>query len=306
MNTYNSLKSDLLKLGVSGGDTIFLRVSYKAMGKAEGGPKTLIDAIMDIIGGDGTIILTAFPIRYINKIKWFYKNKIFDNYHRPKSNTGALSYIAMTYPNALVSKRIDFPFVVIGKNAQYLTSNHTYDKSGYWLLEEAIIKYNCKCLRIGGEPYIGTTHMSLSHILKERGEYQMAPRYGLYVKEGRGLKWYENENVIFCPNAFKGYLAKIIDKIKLGEGNVGNGNAVITDMKISMQLEEALFREDLKRILCDNPECWICQSSFSFSESSRFVFFFRKLISILSSNVSSKRSLIRELIENTVLATKNQ
>ena len=304
--TFESIKKDLVSLGVKPGDTVFLRISYKAIGKLEGGPRIFIDAIMELLGEEGTIILTAFPTSSINKLRLFHRKDAADAKKHLKSETGAMSNVAMVYPGAFISKRVDFPFVAIGKNAKYLTENHTYERPGYWILEEAIEKFQCKCLRIGGESFIGTTHMSLSHSLHIKGEYQIAPRYGLYVKDDQGLTWRENENVIFCASALKNYLPSIIDRIKLSEGKVGDGYAIITDMKKSLEAEEELLKEDLRQILCDNPDCWICRSSFSFSDTPRFVFFTRKFFSILLSNSSGKKGLIRALIENFIFATKNQ
>lgn len=306
MHTLNSIKDDLIKLGVRYGDTIFLRVSYRSIGKIEGGPKTFIDAIMELVGEEGTVLLTAFPTRYNNKLKLFHIHNVVDSNKRPHSNTGVMSNIAMTYPGAFLSYRVDFPFVAIGKHAKYLTENHSYDKNGYWILEEAIYKYDCKCLRIGGEPFIGTTHMSLSHVLKEKGEYQMSPRYGLFVRDSNGITWRENNNVIFCPTALKNYLPEIMDDIKINEGKVGEGYAIITNMKKSMELEQSILRNDISKILCDKPDCWICRKSFSFSTTNQIKFFINKCKYLHNDGTISFKSKIRILLEMYLLTTKNQ
>lgn len=306
MNTFDTLKQDLVELGLKQGDTVFLRISYKAMGKVEGGPKTFLDAVMAVVGEEGTVLLTAFPKRYKNKLKMFHKKDAVEEGVRPKTFTGALSSVSMQYPGALMSVRIDFPFVAIGKHADYLASNHTYDKNGYWILEEAIDKYNCKCLRVGGEPFIGTTHMSLSHVLQEKGEYQMAPRYGLYVKEKDGLKWRENNNVIFCPTAFKNYLPEIIDEIKINEGRVGEGYAIVTDMKKSLKAEEELLRKDIKKILCSDPDCCICRATFSFSDSTKTKYLVRQFAKLFKGNTKGTLRKIRDTLDLHILfSTRN-
>lgn len=301
MNTFDTLKQDLVELGLKQGDTVFLRISYKAIGKVDGGPKTFLDAVLAVVGKEGTVLLTAFPMRYKNKLKMFHKKDAVEESVRPKTFTGALSSVGMQHPDALMSARIDFPFVAIGKHAEYLTTNHTYDKNGYWILEEAIEKFNCICLRVGGEPFIGTTHMSLSHVLQEKGEYQMAPRYGLYVKEKDGLKWRENNNVIFCPTAFKNYLPQIIDEIRISEGKVGEGYAIITDMKKSLQKEEQLFRKDLKTILCSNPDCCICRTTFSFSDSSKTKFLIKQFAKIFKGNARDQLRKIKNNLDLHIL-----
>ena len=49
MITFDSLRNDLKMLGVSSGDLLFLRISYKAIGRVEGGPKTFVDALLDVV-----------------------------------------------------------------------------------------------------------------------------------------------------------------------------------------------------------------------------------------------------------------
>lgn len=301
MNTFESISKELRSLGLRTGDTIFLRISYKALGETEGGPKTFLDAILNVIGIEGTILLTAFPTVYKSQLRYFHRWDAVRADFRPKSNSGIMTNIAMSYPGSFMSYRLDFPFVVIGKHAEYLTQNHDYKKNGYWILEEAIKKYDCKCLRVGGEPFIGTTHMSLSHILREKGEYQLAPRYGLYVYESNGLTWRENNNVVFCPTALKNYLPEIIEKIRLSEGKIGNGYAIITDMKKSLALEEEILRKDIRRILCNDPNCCLCQTTFSFSDTSKTKYIIRQLRNLLKGNIKKNIMRIRESLRRYIL-----
>lgn len=301
LKTFDSIKEDLIQLGIKKGDTVFLRISYRAIGKTEGGPKTFLDAILDIVGEDGTVLLTAFPKRYKRRLRFFHRRDYVQKDPRPQSITGALSNISMHYPGAMLSSRVDFPFVAIGKHAQYLTSNHTYEKEGYWILEEAIEKFDCICLRIGGEPFIGTTHMAVSHILREKGEYQMAPRYGVYVKDNNSIEWKENNNVVFCKNAFKAYLPAIFESIRIIEGKVGDGYAIITDMKESLKAEEDLLRKDLHNILCSDPDCCICRTSFSFSDSSKWFFLLKQFLNLFRGNVKVRLSKIKYMLETFLL-----
>lgn len=306
MYAKKAILEDLKKMKLKEGDTVFLRISYKAIGKIEGGPKSFLDAILEVIGKEGTILLTAFPNRYINKLRLLHRKDASDINERPKPNTGAMSVTAMSYPNACVSNRIDFPFVAIGRHASYLTENHTYENNGYWILEEAIDKYNCLCLRIGGEPFIGTTHMSLSHVLHDLGEYQMTPRYGLYERNGNKLIWRENNNVFFCPSAFKTFLSEFKDQIVVSEGTIGDGYAIITDMKKSMRIEENLLKQDINKILCNNPDCWLCRSAYSFSGSSKTSFMLNQIRRSMQGKTKLTKSRIKTLCEMYFLSTKNQ
>jgi aminoglycoside N3'-acetyltransferase len=50
------LVSDLKKFGVAAGDTIMLHASVKAIGWMVGGPDIVIQALLDVIGHEGTLM----------------------------------------------------------------------------------------------------------------------------------------------------------------------------------------------------------------------------------------------------------
>ena len=299
-HTQKRIEDDLRYLGVSEGDTLFLRVSYKAIGKIEGGPVSFIKALEHVIGDNGTIIMTAFPHKHISQLRWFYKNDCYSSSNIPKPTTGAIPSLALTLPETKISKKLEFPFVVIGKLSDYLTSNHTHDKSGYWLLQEAIENYGCKCLRIGGEPFVGSTHIAFDDVLKEKGFYHTKLKYGLYLFEDGKKKWYDTPNTVFCRAGFKNYVDEIVNVSKLYEGRVGNGYAIITDMRKSLEKERELFRNDITISLCHNPNCLSCRTSFTFSDETNWIYFKRQICNLFTGKKRvafySLRSLFNKLM----------
>lgn len=54
-----SLASDLGRLGLSRGDLIMLHSSFKSLGPVDGGPEAVIDAVMDVVGPKGGMIVFA-------------------------------------------------------------------------------------------------------------------------------------------------------------------------------------------------------------------------------------------------------
>lgn len=304
MHTLEKIKNDLVNLGIKSGDTLFLRISYRAIGKIDGGPKSFIDALLDVIGKDGTIILTAFPKKYIRQMRFMHRRQILSSDTRLKTLTGVMSEFAIAHPDAKISRKLEFPFVAIGKNAEYLTANHTHDKNAYWIIEEAIEKFNCKCLRIGGEPLFGTTHLSLEKALRDKGENQTNLRYGIYVKENGQTKWYDTPNVLFCKNAFIRNNKRIHEISTIAEGTVGDGYAIITDMRKAYDEEVKIFSEDIHNATCDDPNCIICRTSYSFSDSSYPKFLFRQTTRIFSSDFKQAVKTILKTIERITFGIK--
>ena len=243
-----------------------------------------LKALHEVVGEEGTIILTAFPKRYVTQLRFLHRKNVYSYEKPPRSTTGVMSTIAMSYPGALLSRKLEFPFVVIGKHASYLTQTHTHEKRGYWLLEEAIEKFDCKCLRVGGEEFTGTTHIAFTNGLRVTGNYQKIPKYGLYLLERDKVKWYATENTAFCSSAFFGNRKNIPINGKR-EGRVGNGYAIVTNMKETLSREKEYIVHDISRMLCNNEDCLLCRVSYSFSDSKAWKYFTHQISNLCHGKV---------------------
>lgn len=305
MHSYTQIVEDLKTLGVEPGGTYLLRVSYKAIGKIEGGPKTFLEAVLEAVGSEGTVIMTAFPKKYVTQLRFFHRGKVFSKEKPPMPTTGAMPMIAVSLPQVKTSEKLEFPFVVIGKHSEYLTSNHTHDKTGYWLLREAIDKFDCKCLRIGGEVLFGSTHLSVEDVFTAKGEYIKKLRYGLYLNEQGRKVWYDTPNTVFCHNAFAKFSGRITASSKIYEGMVGNGYAIITSMRESYKEEVAIYNEDVHNLLCDDPNCLLCRTSFSFSDMSNWQFLCSQIKRLFTKEAKSAAVNIENVVLNMLFAKRS-
>jgi aminoglycoside N3'-acetyltransferase len=55
-----TLKDQLLALGVSRGDVLLVHTAFSAIRPVEGGPHAVIDALMEAVGRDGTIVMPSW------------------------------------------------------------------------------------------------------------------------------------------------------------------------------------------------------------------------------------------------------
>jgi aminoglycoside N3'-acetyltransferase len=60
--TKEDLIPDLVRLGTEKGDCLALGVSLRSIGWVEGGPDTLIDALVSAVGEEGTIFIPAYSM----------------------------------------------------------------------------------------------------------------------------------------------------------------------------------------------------------------------------------------------------
>ena len=114
MLTLESLTSAFRDLGVQSGDTLLVHSSYKSLGEVDGGPQTVIDALLAVLGSNGTLIMPSFNFD-------FNKGKPWDVRSTP-SQMGILTEFVRKDPRA---KRVFHPFysfAIIGKHAEMLGS----------------------------------------------------------------------------------------------------------------------------------------------------------------------------------------
>jgi aminoglycoside 3-N-acetyltransferase len=55
--TKSRLAADLKRLGVASGDTLMLHASVKAVGWVVGGPDVVIQALLEVLGNEGTLMM---------------------------------------------------------------------------------------------------------------------------------------------------------------------------------------------------------------------------------------------------------
>lgn len=113
MLSKNDLVENFQALGLRPGDTLLVHSSYKSFSGVEGGPQTVIDALLDVIGGDGTLIMPNFNFDFCKGEPWDVRTT--------PSHMGAMTNMVRENPKA---KRVFHPiysFAILGRYADYLT-----------------------------------------------------------------------------------------------------------------------------------------------------------------------------------------
>lgn len=108
------------KLGIVKNENILVNsdiqkiLIYFKRNKIDFDPNNIIEAIIEIVGNDGTLMFPTY--------NWdFCERKIFD-YNRTPSRSGSLSKVALKRSDFKRSKNPIYSFAIFGKNKDYLTS----------------------------------------------------------------------------------------------------------------------------------------------------------------------------------------
>lgn len=121
MDFIDRMTAQLKELGITDGDTVLVHSSLKSLGEPVG-PQQVIDALINAVGKDGTVVFPALSYLYCNK-----NNRYFDYYNTP-SNVGAIpEYFRTSIKGVVRSLCPTHSCCALGKNAEYVTSGHILD-----------------------------------------------------------------------------------------------------------------------------------------------------------------------------------
>jgi len=122
--TKQSLIRDFQNIGISQGDIIMFHSSLSRLGNVENGPETVINALLETVGKDGTLVAPTFS--HISKRPGdFTKDPLryFDARATP-SGVGKITETFRHYKYALRSCHPTHSVAAIGRHADYIIKDH--------------------------------------------------------------------------------------------------------------------------------------------------------------------------------------
>jgi len=123
MTDFESIRSDLSTLGISRGDSLLIHSSFKSLGRVDGGIKTLVDAILSVIGEGGTLIVPTLTYRDVS-----VENPVFDYLNTP-SCVGAVSEYVRLMKGSIRSIHPTHSCSTIGRLAEEYVRGHENDRT---------------------------------------------------------------------------------------------------------------------------------------------------------------------------------
>ena len=141
MLTCNELISKFKELGIKEGDVILVHSSFNSLGTVSNGPDDVIDALLHVIGKNGTLIVPTFNFDFCNGDTF--------NLNETPSQMGIITEFVRLNPNSLRTKDPVYSFAIMGKLKEKL-GNLVYNSCyGNDSMFAKLRKYNGKILIIG-------------------------------------------------------------------------------------------------------------------------------------------------------------
>lgn len=199
------VKEDIVRaireLGVTEGDVVVVHSSMKSMGHVEGGPDTVIDAFLEVLGKEGTLVFPTLSQKDFDKayIEW--------NMDRP-SDVGLITEVFRKRAESKRSDQETHSVAAQGKLADELTREHKAYGPRFGAFGEYAFSHSSpwqKLYDLGAKAVFVGVH-TRSHTAKHLGEYMYVEKLLEKYKDVDGIDELKYELSHFDKNrAWRGW-----------------------------------------------------------------------------------------------------
>jgi aminoglycoside 3-N-acetyltransferase len=230
--TRRSLASDFAALGLRRGDSVLTHAALRKIGPVLGGPDTIIDAILDVIGPDGTLL---------GYTDWQLENEVRDDpklrddippfdplSSRAVRDNGYFPEALRTRPGALRSGSPGASMAALGGRAKWFTADHALDY-GYGQQSPLgkLVEANGKTMMLGAPRDTMTLLHHAEHLANFPNKRVIRYEAPLLI-DGRPVwRAFEEFDTSDVPDGMADdYFATIVTEyLATGEGKVGTVGA---------------------------------------------------------------------------------
>lgn len=186
MLDHTKLVSEFKRIGLQKNDAVLVHSSFKSFGGVEGGPQTVIDALVTVLGPEGTLITPRFNFDFsTHGTAWDIRNT--------PSQTGIISEFVRKDPRSFSVFHPIYSFCIIGKNAKKLAQNRykgSYSKDSIFYKLRIL---DAKILQID-RVYKGTT--MFHHVEEMLGvDYRYFKNFTGIVTDENGRSYEDKFNI---------------------------------------------------------------------------------------------------------------
>lgn len=274
--TKEDLVQDLKSIGIPEGALLHLKVSLKSIGKIEDGPNTLLDALLEVVGKEGTLVIDSFTTSYPLPLSEEHAG-IISTKSSP-SYAGALANAMIQHPKSVRSNHPIQRFTAIGAMANELMDAHVPQSGGYDVLDK-MAQLDALNLSVGRKTVgVGTTHVAIEKMGFDKKRSAMGVNY---INEKGDTELFEVNWNGGCGRGFPKFLPLYENEGQLKWVKIGNADAVLTNMKGTLDVELRKLREEPEYFFCDDPTCKDCQLNWKHSKGNFWQVKYHSLISIV-------------------------
>ncbi len=235
------LIDDIRRLGINARDTLLIHSSLRSLGKLEEDANSVIEAFLEVLGGQGTLLMPTLTYEYVT-----VENPVFSS-HYTKACVGALPEAFRAYPGSIRSLHPTHSVCANGKNAKQLTVRHIEDATpvGPYSPFRLLREYGGKVLMLG----CGLRPNTSMHGVEEL----VVPPY-LFLEEQTEYMLVDAQSNILCKrythHNFKGVaqrydrMEQLLSPDELKKGTILNAECSLLDARALWLKGEQQLRKD--------------------------------------------------------------
>jgi aminoglycoside 3-N-acetyltransferase len=242
-----TLVEDLRALGLAAGDRVVVHSSLRAVGHVPGGAETVVDALLEVLGPEGLLVVPAFT----------YTTARFDPAIEP-GRTGAIAEAARLRPGAVRSLHPTHSVAALGSGARELCANHE-DVAG-----TDIDSPLDRLARAGGFVLLlGVGHIANTtvHVGEFRaGAPYLSTPYGPSwprvheIVTGGEVRTVEYDRFPGCSRAFGVVERGLRERSIIRDGRVGRAESQLVPGEALIAESLALLARDAQALLCSDAQ----------------------------------------------------
>ncbi|WP_042350154.1 AAC(3) family N-acetyltransferase [Bacillus massiliogorillae] len=230
-NTTHSLIKEFSDLGIKKGMSIIVHSSLKSLGWVCGGPIAVVEALMEVVGEEGTIVMPTHssdlsePSYWDNPPvpeEWWETIRAemppFDPQTTPTLAMGKIVECFRTYEGVVRSYHPTCSFAAWGKHSHYITSEHSL---AFSLCEESplqkLYNLNASILLIG----VGYDNNTSLHLAECFADSCYSCQQGSPIIENNVRVWKEYEDFIYDVEPFNEIGSEFEKNYPVSIGKVG-------------------------------------------------------------------------------------
>jgi aminoglycoside 3-N-acetyltransferase len=255
--TVNDLVAGLLRLGVKPGEVLLCHSSLSSFGHVEGGAETVIRALIEVVGEEGTVAIPTFSYSFPpERPPW-------DRATSP-SQVGRVTEVFRSWPGVLRTDQPSHSVSACGPEAAFITRAYgnfrPYDKLGPF---GKMYRLGTRVLFLG----CGTSPNSTLHACEDWAEMPYLGPTEVHVREADGsVRRFALQKMPVGHRDF--YRGREWRKAKVNQRLAERG--LLTEVTIgqaevvsigTQQLVDAcmdIFAGEPDLLLCDDPGCEFC------------------------------------------------
>jgi len=241
-------------IGLERGDGLIIHSSLRSLGYVDGGADTVLDALLEVIGPDGNLMLPTFN----------YTRPLPEPYYDPAVTPGRTGIIPETgrqRPGAVRSLHPTHSVAVVGPDAAELTRDHLVGRAfGTGSPIDRLAQTGGKVLLLG----VGHVSNSMIHVAEEYAELPKASAYPEPLPSAKVLMPDSTERVhqldtsCSCSASFGGAELALRRDGLIRDARFGSCLTQIVDSRALIECVVRMMAEQPDVLLCTRPECEPC------------------------------------------------